>query len=144
MLISHQARSSKSYDINCKLKSKLRKLGGIKSGVITLCSLSCKSIDGHVSHRCVAKAFAVTPSENFPKESSGEAACESEHNAPSPPLEEFSHPIVRFSTRGLFKEIYDVPPKMYIVEVAVNSPPRGNRRKRKTYLPVYHYYLSVV
>jgi len=64
----------------------------------------------------------MTPSKNFPKESSGKAYG-SVHNAPSPPLEESIHPLLRLSTRGPFKEIHDGPPKLYIVEVTVDGPP---------------------
>lgn len=55
-------------------------------------------------------------------------------SAPSPPLKESVDPTLCFSTRRPFEEIHDGPPELYVVEVAVNSPPRRDRGKRESYL----------
>jgi hypothetical protein len=57
---------------------------------------------------------------------------------PSPPFEECINPTPRYSTRGLFEKVYNGPPTLFIVEVAVNRLPRGNRRKCKLNLSCGH------
>lgn len=45
------------------------------------------------------------------------------HDTPSPPLEEFVSPAVRLSAGGLFEEVDDGPPKLYIIKIPINGPP---------------------
>lgn len=54
----------------------------------------------------------------------------------SPPLQESGDPVLRFPARGPFEKIHYGLPELYIVEVAIDRPPQGNRGKSKSHLRV--------